>query len=126
MEDIKIEVGKLSSAVEKELEAYAKLSAEGMKEAVRKAAKLCKREITENAPKDTGAYKKSWTTKVTEESGNSLSITVHSKMPWLPHLLEHGHAKRGGGRVPAYPHIAPAEQKAVEQLEKDIKSVLEG
>ena len=46
-------------------------------------------------------------------------------MPWLPHLLEHGHAKRDGGRVEAKPHIASAEAKAEEQLLKDIKQALE-
>lgn len=44
----------------------------------------------------------------------------------LTHLLEHGHAKRGGGRVPAKPHIAAAEQAGIEQLEKEIQKALEG
>lgn len=30
-------------------------------------------------------------------------------------------AKRGGGRTRAFPHIAPAEQKGIEQLTRDIE-----
>lgn len=36
------------------------------------------------------------------------------------------HAKRGGGRVSAKPHIAAAEQAGIEQLEKEIQKALEG
>ena len=123
---MKTEIGNLASAVMEGLEEYARLSAEGMKEAVKKSARLCKAEIVENAPVDTGNYKKSWTTRVTGESSDSMEITVYSKESWQPHLLENGHAKRGGGRVSARPHIAPAEEKAVTELEKEIKKALEG
>ena len=42
----------------------------------------------------------------------------------LAHLLEHGHAKRGGGRVAGKPHIAPSEQSGEELLENLIRKAL--
>ncbi len=42
----------------------------------------------------------------------------------LAHLLEFGHAKRGGGRVEGKTHIALAEAKGVEQLQDEIERAL--
>ena len=84
-----------------------------------------KNEISANAPKDTGKYAKSWATKKTGENSHSLEMTVHSKNRYqLAHLLEKGHAKRGGGRVPGKPHIAPAEENGVQLFEKLIEEAL--
>ena len=106
---------------------YADVASEDVKTAVRKAGKNVKADIAANAPKRTGAYSKSWTVKTQKETANSLEVVVHSKNRYqLAHLLEHGHAKRGGGRVAGKPHIAPAEEKAIKELEQEITRKLGG
>ena len=107
------------------LQEYADLADEAMKKAVRKTATTVKKEIAANAPKNTGAYGKSWTAKKVKENSHSLQMTVHSKNRYqLAHLLEKGHAKRGGGRVQGKPHIAPAEEHGAELLESLITEEL--
>ena len=126
MAGTRVSVDGLADAVMKGLEEYSKLSTDGMKNAVKKAGKNCKQEISANAPKRTGRYAGSWATKVTGEAANMMQVTVYSKEAWQPHLLEHGHVKRGGGRVPAQVHIAPAEENAEKELEQEIRKALEG
>lgn len=115
----------MASEIMKGLTEYADLADTEMKKAVRKTATEVKKEISSNAPKDTGAYAKSWATKKVSENSHKLEMTVHSKNRYqLAHLLENGHAKRGGGRVSGKPHIAPAEQNGEELLENLIRKAL--
>ena len=123
----KCTIDNLAKTIMEGLQEYADVASEDVKTAVRKAGKNVKAEISANAPKRTGAYAKSWTVKTEKETANSLEVVVHSKNRYqIAHLLEHGHAKRGGGRVAGIPHIAPAEEKAVKQLEEDIMKKLGG
>ena len=121
----RVSIDGLADAIMKELDDYADASTDGVKAAVTKAAKTVRQEIQAGAPVRTGKYAKSWSTKNTAESSTGLEITVYSRNRYqLAHLLEHGHAKRGGGRVSARPHIAPAEETGIEQLEQEIERCL--
>ena len=123
----KVKIDGLAEAVMKELTEYADLATVDMKAAVKKAGHTVKKQIQSTAPKDTGAYSKSWSVKNTKETSKSLEVTVYSRNHYqLAHLLEFGHAKRGGGRVAARPHIAPAEEKAIDTLEREIEKALKG
>lgn len=123
----KCTIDNLAKTIMEGLQEYADVASEDVKTAVRKAGKNVKADIAANAPKRTGAYSKSWTVKTQKETANSLEVVVHSKNRYqLAHLLEHGHAKRGGGRVAGKPHIAPAEEKAIKELEEEITKKLGG
>ena len=115
----------MASEIMRGLTEYADLADTEMKKAVRKTATAVKNEIAANAPKKSGRYKKSWAAKKVKENSHTLEMTVHSKNRYqIAHLLEHGHAKRGGGRVAAIPHIAPAEQHGEEMLTNLIEEAL--
>lgn len=118
----RVSVEGLSAAVMDCLEDYKDVIVDDMKDAVKKSAKTVQSEISANAPVRTGKYARSWATKTTNESAERLEVTVHSRNRYqLAHLLEHGHAKRNGGRVGAQVHIAPAEEKGIKELEQAIE-----
>ncbi|MCM1315841.1 MAG: HK97 gp10 family phage protein [Clostridiales bacterium] len=118
-------IDNLADEIMKGLTEYSDLAKTEMKKAVRKTAISVKKEISANAPKRTGKYAKSWTSKKTKENSHSLEMAVHSKNRYqLAHLIEKGHAKRGGGRVSGRPHTAPAEENGVQMLEKFIEEAL--
>ena len=107
------------------LQEYADLATEDMKAAVKKAGNKAKSDVQAGGPVKTGKYKKSWAVNTTKENANAMEVTVHSRNRYqLAHLLEFGHAKRGGGRTRAFPHIVPAEEAAAELLEKEVEKAL--
>jgi hypothetical protein len=111
------DIDDLSDAIMANLKKYANLATDDMKEAVKQTAESVKKNIEEAAPVRTGCYKKSWRIKKIREKANSLDVVVHSSNRYqLAHLLEYGHAKRGGGRVEGKPHIEPAAEKGEQDL----------
>ena len=121
-ENQRVSADRMAEAVMDGLLEYAELAADVMKDCVKKAGNTVKKETQAGAPVRTGKYKRSWAVKRQRETSSTLEVVVHSRNRYqLTHLLEKGHAKRGGGRVKAVPHIAPAEEKGVRELEEGIK-----
>ena len=120
-----VSIDDMDDVIMNELEKYANLATDDMKDAVKDTAKSVKKDIESSAPVLTGRYKKSWRIKKIRENANSLDVLVHSSNRYqLTHLLEFGHAKRGGGRVAGKPHIEPAAEKGEQDLIKAIEEKL--
>ena len=117
-----VTVDQMAEAIMEGLLEYGELATDTMKDCVKKAGNMVKKEVQENAPVKSGRYRKSWAVKRQKETSTTLEMVVHSRNRYqLTHLLEKGHARRGGGRVSAIPHIGPAEEKGIRVLEDDIR-----
>jgi len=123
----RVKIPELSSAIEEILEEYGDNVTEATRKAVVKVAEIAKKETQAGANVRTGKYRAGWKVKTDETSRLRAEATVYNRSRYqLAHLLEKGHALRNGGRAPAFPHIAPAEQKAIKNMEEAIKKIAEG
>ena len=121
----KVSIDQMASVIMDGLKEYADLATDDLKAAVKKTGNEVRKQIQSTAPKASGKYSKSWSVKTTKESSNGMEVTVYSRNRYqLAHLLEFGHAKRGGGRIAARPHIAAAEQAGIESFEQAIERSL--
>ena len=113
----KIRAEDLSKEIYKTLKQYADDVKVNSQEVAEIVAKDTVTELKQSSPNNTGKYRKNWTSE--SYTGGAV---VYQKAPTyrLTHLLEKGHAKRGGGRVAAQPHIAHAEEMAIKQYEEKL------
>lgn len=121
---MKIKSSQLADAVMKELENFRDIEVDELKEAIEEVAAETVQDLKVTSPKKSGKYSKGWRKKKTYENAVKKRVTIHNTNYRLPHLLENGHAKRGGGRVEGITHIAPAEEKAISRLERRLESKL--
>lgn len=93
--------------------------------AITAVTKEATKKLKQSAPRRTGKYAKGWTSKV-DKGFMTVEAVVYGKTGTyqLAHLLENGHAKRGGGRTAPVVHIAPVEEWAVSEVQKRIKEQL--
>ena len=79
-----------------------------------------------------GKYSASWTHEKMRSGRLATREVVHNLEPFrLTHLLEKGHVSRNGtqrifGTVQAYPHIAPVNDWANQELPKAVERKLNG
>ena len=120
----RVRIPKLETAIAEILEEYGDDVAEGLRQAVLSVADIAKQEVKAGAPYRTGKYRKGWSVRKDTADRFRTDAIIHNRTRYqIAHLLEKGHAKRGGGRVEDIVHIAPAEQRAVKNLEEAVKRI---
>ena len=116
----------LERAMRDILQDYSVEVAKAAEEAVTEVTKEATKKLRQTSPKRSGKYGKGWASKV-EKTATTAEATVYGKTGTyqLAHLLENGHAKRGGGRVNGNTHIKPVEEWAISEVEKRIREKVE-
>ena len=122
-----ITIDKLSAEVDKILEKYGNDVQENLGDIVKDITKKVARTLqgeSSSAVGGTGKYAAGWTSQAETGRVSAQGTIYNGRLPGLPHLLEHGHANRGGGRTPGRVHIAPVEEQLIKEFESKVKSKL--
>ena len=69
-------------------------------------------------------YPSTWTYRTLRVKDGGTEGHIYSTKPGLPHLLEKGHAKIGGGRTVAKPHILDPAHDAFAYTKKQVMHYL--
>jgi hypothetical protein len=105
----------------------------GIRPAVSAACRAGKQAVKTNIPKSgirsrTGTYASSWRYRTQGRKLVARGEIGSATRAGLVHLLEKGHAKMGGGRTRAFPHVIEgkkvADRKLMEELEKAVEGAL--
>ena len=126
----KIPIDRLSAEINKILTEYGNEVQENVDDAARRVTKAGAKAVRGNAQSTFRVgngeknYAKGWTSKFETGRLSAQGIIYNKDLPGLPHLLEHGHANRNGGRTPGRVHIAPVEQKIIEDFVKAVKEAI--
>ena len=120
---VEIPISKLADAVTNELSSYSAEVAKVVDECVEDVANQCVDKLKSTSPRRTGKYAEGWKSEVAyHKSGNKRIVVRNKKYYYLTHLLEYGHALKGGkGRVKAIVHIKPVENFAKKELQRQIE-----
>lgn len=122
---------KLKNEIKVALYDYQQDVQESMINAINKEAQKTVTRLKKTSPQGegekAGEYAKGWRKTKPEKTNRvgGVKVEIYNEVYRLTHLLENGHALRQGGRSPAIPHIAPAQEEfdrnITAELEKEMK-----
>lgn len=117
-------IDRLASEIASAVKQYTDDVTTGIEKEIDQTSKQVTKTISLNSPVDKGNYAKGWTRKKVSSGGEIRYIIHNKKRGSIAHLLEFGHAKRGGGRVSGKSHIRPAYDEEVPRMEDRIKAII--
>ncbi|MFJ5564826.1 HK97 gp10 family phage protein [Lysinibacillus xylanilyticus] len=117
-----INIDDLAREINRTLANYSNGVGEQVERLAEQVAKEGALRLKANSPIRSGSYQKGWRAKKVGKSW-----VVHNATSYqLTHLLEKGHAKVDGGRVPAKVHIAPVEEDMIDEFVKGVEEAIKG
>ena len=119
-----IPISDLAGEIVDAVKAYTEDVTAGINKEVESTADAVLKEARMLAPKKTGKYAKGFVKTDKSLPGRRRFVVWNKKYYRLVHLLEFGHAKVKGGRVPGKPHLIPAHQHNVEGMLSNIKQII--
>jgi hypothetical protein len=119
-----ISIDQLSNEITNAVREYTEDVSKAIEKKVDEVANQVLKETKTLAPKQTGEYAKTFVKTKEGGYGEHRRIIWNKKHYRRVHLLEFGHAKVNGGRVPAYPHLRPAYDKHAANLPDEIKEII--
>jgi hypothetical protein len=119
-----IPIDQLAHEITSAVREYTEDVSKAIEKKVDKVANEVLRETKALAPKRTGEYANTFIKTKEGGYGEHRRIIWNKKHYRRVHLLEFGHAKVNGGRVPAYPHLRPAYEKHAANLPDEIKEII--
>ena len=124
MGNIRVGVDDLANTLKKELEEWHGVLLSDLEELTEKHGKELQKRVKKDSPKRTGSYRKGWRLKKEINAKGHFTATVYNATDYrLTHLLEHGHAKRTGGRTPDFPHLLQNEENVTNEFTKDVEGL---
>lgn len=118
----KITIDNLDSTVKKILEEYEGEVDSNMAQITKRVGDAGVKALKNESKSafDGNKYWKGWKA-TTEQNRLYTKVIIHNaKLPGLPHLLEFGHAKVGGGRVKGRVHISKVESELIRDYESEV------
>lgn len=124
MANKKIKVEELGAAIAEILNEYAGDITQNIPEITEKVGKTGVQALKNStrAKVNGKKYWKGWKDSFERNRFGATVTLYNAKLPGLAHLLEHGHAKRNGGRTAAKIHISPVEEKLIDEFERKIEN----
>lgn len=115
-------VDNIAREIMRQLRAYESNVKEEIEVSGKEVSKNLVSRLKTTSPELTGSYRKGWRVKKV-----GYKFIIHNATDYqLTHLLEKGHALWQGGRAPAIPHIAPAEQEAISDYLERVERAIDG
>lgn len=111
-----VSVENIGAELSAQLQVYSSEISNQLKEAIETEGKALQKDIKQTSPVRTGAYKKGWAVKKSDNGIFGTSVTVYNKKRYsIVHLVEHSRSA----------HIFNARERAAERLDRTLEEILE-